>query len=104
MLDNSTPKATAIAFLKALKPRDAEAMREVCHPNATGCLIRHGKPIHTTMDQILTAVATNDGVERDEVSYDEVEHCDGDFATVWTPYNFYTDGKVCIKVAEILKP
>jgi len=30
----------------------------------------------------------------DEVSYDEIEHVDGDFASVWTPYKFYEDGKL----------
>lgn len=69
-------------------------MRAVCHPDATACLIRQGKPIYINAAQIVEQVTRDDGVEQDEVSHDEVEHCDGDFATVWTPYRFYVDGKV----------
>jgi hypothetical protein len=94
MLDNSTPTATAITFLKAIKVHAADEMREICHPDATACLIRQGKPIHITIERILEWVAKDDGTVQDEVSHDEVEQCDDDFATVWTPYNFYVNGEV----------
>lgn len=96
MLDNSTPKATAVAFLQAIKGKNPADMHAVCHPEATACLIRQGKPIYTNVAQILEWVTRDDGTEQDEVSHDEVEHCDGDLATVWTPYKFYVDGKVCV--------
>lgn len=95
MADNFTPTATAITFLKGIKTRNTDQMRAVCHPGGTACLIRDGKPMYITLDDILDRVCKDDGVERDEVSYDEIEHVDGDFATVWTPYRFYEDGKVC---------
>ena len=68
-------------------------MRAVSLPEATACLIRSGQPVYLHVTDILGKMATND-VEMDEVSHDEVEHVDGQFATVWTPYKFYENGKV----------
>ena len=50
--------------------------------------------MHILVSNILDLMPDDDSVEMDEVSYDEVEHVDGEFATVWTPYRFYEDGKV----------
>lgn len=69
-------------------------MRAVVHADATACLIRFGKPIHMTLAQVLERIDEESKVEMDEVSYDEVEHIDGQLASVWTPYKFYEDGKV----------
>ena len=69
-------------------------MRSLSHPDATACLIRERKPIHILITNVLELMSDDSNVEMDEVSYDEVEHVDGDFATVWTPYRFFEDGKV----------
>ena len=50
--------------------------------------------MHILLANVLDLTPDDVSVEMDEVSYDEVEHVDGDFATVWTPYRFYEDGKV----------
>jgi hypothetical protein len=89
-----SPLEIAKAFLAGIKNRDKASMRVLCHPEATACLIRDGKPIHITVAGILDRIDDGSSVEMDEVSYDEVEHTDGRFATVWTPYKFYEDGKV----------
>lgn len=90
-----TPLATAKTFLSGIKARNTDLMAHVAHDDATACVIREGKPVHTTIKNILERIDTVDGkVEMDEVSYDEIEHEDGDFATVWTPYRFFEDGKV----------
>ena len=92
--NTSTPLSTAKTFLAGIKARDKVFMRTVSHPDATACLIREGKPIHILIANVLDLMPDDGKVEMDEVSYDEVEHVDGDFATVWTPYRFYEDGKV----------
>jgi hypothetical protein len=92
--DNSTPKATAITFLKGIKLRNKEQMRSVCHPDATACLIRQRKPIYLLVANVLDRISDDSGVAMDEVSFDQIEHVDSDFATVWTPYKFYEDGEV----------
>jgi ketosteroid isomerase-like protein len=89
-----TPLETARAFLAGIKNRSKASMHELCHPDATACLIRNGKPKHFTIVQILERIPDDSPIDMDEVSYDEVEHVDGVFATVWTPYKFYEDGKV----------
>ena len=100
MSNNSTPTETVIAFMQGIKLRNADQMRAICNPNATMCVIRQDKPIYTLVEKVLDRVLEIDGVELDEVSYDEIEHVDGNFATVWTPCRFYEDGKVCFRNRE----
>jgi ketosteroid isomerase-like protein len=91
----SSPLEVVKAFLAGIKAGDTVAMGKLAHPDATACLIRNGVPLHTTVAVILGRIATvGEDLEMDEVSYSEVEHVDGDFATVWTPYRFYEKGKV----------
>lgn len=92
--NNSTPKATVITFLKGLKLRNKAQMRAVCHPDATACLIRESKPVYLLIANVLDRINDDSGLTMDEVSFDEIVHVDGDFATVWTPFKFYEDGKV----------
>lgn len=93
--NNTTPLAAAKTFLAGIKSRDKDSMRAVSHPDATACLIRNGKPIHTTVEYVLERIGS-EAVEMEEVSYDEVEHVDGLFASVWTPYRSFEDGKACL--------
>jgi len=100
--DNSTPLATANTFLASIGTRDKASMRAVTHPDATACLIREGKPLHFALADVLKRISDQSDIEMDEVSYDEVEHVDGEFATVWTPYKFYEAGKVGFSLPLIL--
>ena len=92
---NSTPLATAKAFLAAIKARDTASMRHMCIPDAPACNIRNGSPILSTIADILDRMdSVPADVKMDEISHDEIEHIDGAFATVWTPYKFLENGKV----------
>lgn len=53
------------------------------------------------ISDVLNRIDDSGAIEQDEVSYDEIEHVDGDFATVWTPYRFFEDVKVS---CDILNP
>lgn len=57
--------------------------------------------MHILLVNVLDLISTVSDVEMDEVSYDEIEHIDGDFASVWTPYKFFENGKVRIIVLSI---
>ncbi|KAK5723709.1 hypothetical protein LTR15_005409 [Elasticomyces elasticus] len=92
--DNTTPTSTVKTFLAAIKNHDTARMRAICHPNATACLIRDGQPIYTTVAAILQRLDERKGEQIDEISWDEVEHVCGDFASVWAPYRFFSGGKV----------
>lgn len=92
---NSTPLATAKAFLACIKSRSKDTLTSIVHPDATGCLIRDGKPNHLKLSRVFDRIlAVDSGIEMDEISHDEIEHVDGDFASCWTPYNFFENGKV----------
>ncbi|KAK5706136.1 hypothetical protein LTR97_001122 [Elasticomyces elasticus] len=92
--ENTTPTSTVKTFLAAIKAHDTDRMRAVCHPNATGCLIRDGKPIYTTVAAILQMLDERKDEAMEEISRDEVEHVCGEFANVWAPYKFFSGGKV----------
>ncbi|KAK5745529.1 hypothetical protein LTR17_001400 [Elasticomyces elasticus] len=92
--DNTTPTSTVKSFLAAIKHHDTALMRAVCHPDATGCLIRDGKPVHTTVAAILQMLDEREDEAMDEISWDEVEHVCGEFASVWAPYKFFSCGEV----------
>ena len=99
--DLAGPVKIVKSFLAGIKSRDKDSMRSVCHADATACLIRNGKPLHLPLSKVLDLIP-EDGNE-DEVSYDEVTHFYGDFATVWTPYKYYEDGKVSFKCNQFLE-
>ncbi|KAK5741628.1 hypothetical protein LTR17_003833 [Elasticomyces elasticus] len=90
---NTTPTSTVKSFLAAIKHHDTARMRALCHPEATGCLIRNGKPIHTTVAAILQRLDERKDEAMDEISWDEVEHVCGEFASVWAPFKFFSGGK-----------
>ena len=56
-------------------------MHAICHPDTTACLIREGKPMHFLIANVLDLMPDDDKLEMDEISYGEIEHVDGDFAT-----------------------
>lgn len=100
--NNDDPIAIAKQFLAGIKSRDKASMRTVTHSGATACLIRDGRPVYMLVNDILDRIPDDGEVEMDEVSRNEVCHRDGDFATVWTPYKFFEDGKVgCRSIADL---
>ena len=97
--NNSTPLAAARSFLAAIKTKDVVTMKRLSHPNGTACLIRNGAPTHMSISEPIESIGAADS-ELDEVSYNEVEHIDGIYATIWTPYRFYEDGMVGVRRLE----
>lgn len=101
MSDNSTPLATAKTFLAGIKARNTASVRSICQPGGTVCLIPEGEPRYLLVVDIFDRlIYKNAQAVMDEVSYDDVEHVDGDFATVWTPLRFFLDGKVLSSCSE----
>ncbi|KAK4958954.1 hypothetical protein LTR10_003752 [Elasticomyces elasticus] len=92
--ENTTPTSTVKTFLAAIKHHDTDRMRDICHPDATGCLIRDGRPVYTTVAAILQRLDERKDEAMEEISWDEVEHVCGDFASVWAPYKFFSGGKL----------
>lgn len=90
---NSSPVDLVKAFLACTKTKDAEAMRRMIHPSATACLIREGEPRFRTLTDTITTLEKAEQ-EVAEATWDEVEHVDGDYATVWTNFSIHMDGKV----------
>ena len=90
----SSPVALVKAFLGCVSTKDGAQMRKLAHPNATACLIRENKPNFKPLTETIEVLekAPQDFVE---VTWDEVEHVDGDYATVWTKFNIHRDGEVC---------
>ncbi|KAI9696642.1 MAG: hypothetical protein M1820_008091 [Bogoriella megaspora] len=88
---HSSPVGLVKAFLACVKTKDAAYMRQVIHPKATACLIRENEPRFQTLNE---AIDTLEKAEQElmEVSWDEVEHIDGQYATVWTKFSIHRDG------------
>ena len=55
------------AFLAGIKTQDIATMRAQLHPGGTAVLIRGGKPVQKTLEEILTLIATPSDVVQDEV-------------------------------------
>jgi hypothetical protein len=98
---NSSPVDTVKAFIACVKMKDLELMRKMIHPEATACLIRENEPRFLPLAEAINAL-TNAQQEYVEVSRDEVQHADGDYATVWTSFSTYRDGEVSIPFALML--
>lgn len=68
-------------------------MRKMIHPNATACLIRENEPHFQTLNEAIDTLGkAND--ELVELTWDEVEHINGDYATVWATFSIHRDGEV----------
>ena len=100
-MDNISPLATVKSFLACISTKSADKMRNLAHADATVCRIRNNQPSYVQLAQVIAHMKTvQDYME--ETTYDEVEHIDGSFASVWTPYRFYQDGKVGIPTSPYL--
>lgn len=89
---NSTPVETIQGFLACVERKDAENMRKYIHAKGTACLIRQNEPRFMTLHESIDNLekATEKFVE---TIWDEVEHRDGDYATVWTKFRITRDGQ-----------
>ena len=92
IIQNSSPVDVVKAFIACIRTKDLEYMRKITHPNATACLIRENKPRFKTLTE---AIDTLEKAEQEfvEVSWDEVEHIDGEYATVWATFSMHRDGE-----------
>lgn len=93
IIRNGRPVDTVRGFIACIKKKDVENMRKVIHPKATACLIRENEPRFMTLDE---SIITLEKAEQEiaEASWDEVEHVDDQYATVWTNFSLHRDGKV----------
>lgn len=89
---NSSPVDVVKAFIACVRTKDLEYMRKVIHPKATACLIRENEPHFKALSEAIDTLAKAEQ-ELVEVSWDEVEHIDGEYATVWTTFSIHRDGE-----------
>ncbi|KAJ9606355.1 hypothetical protein H2200_009316 [Cladophialophora chaetospira] len=94
---DSTPIALVKAFLSCVKTKDAASMRALIHPKATAVLIRDDEPRFQTLDDAIDTLEKADQ-ELVEVTWDEVEHIDGGYATVWTNFSIHSNGKATASI------
>ena len=92
IIQNSSPVDAVKAFIACIRTKDLEYMRKIMHPKATACLIRENEPRFLALTE---AIGTLEKAEQEfvEVSWDEVEHIDGEYATVWTTFSMHRDGE-----------
>ena len=92
IIQNSSPVDVVKAFIACIRTKDLEYMRKIIHPKATACLIRENEPHFKALTE---AIDTLEKAEQEfvEVSWDEVEHIDGEYATVWGKFSMHRDGE-----------
>ena len=98
-IQNSSPVDVVKAFIACIRTKDLEYMRKIIHPKATACLIRENEP---RFQALTEAIDTLEKAEQKfvEVSWDEVEHIDGEYATVWATFSIHQDGEASIPFAR----
>ncbi|OCK75566.1 hypothetical protein K432DRAFT_408909 [Lepidopterella palustris CBS 459.81] len=92
IIQNSGPVDVVKAFIACIRTKDLECMRKIIHPKATVCLIRENEPCFKTLAE---AIDTLEKAEQEflDVSWDEVEHRHGEYATVWATFSMHRDGE-----------
>ena len=63
-------------------------------PAGSATLIRHGAPVHLTLEAVVKRIPIDSPVHMDEQIYNSSVHVDGELGVAWTPYVFYENGKV----------
>lgn len=88
----TSPVDVVKAFIACNRTKDLEYMRKIIHPKATACLIRENEP---RFEALTEAIDMLEQAEQEfvEVSWDEVEHIDGEYATVWATFSMHRDGE-----------
>ena len=92
IIQNSSPVDAVKAFIACIRTKDLQYMRKIIHPKATACLIRENEPRFLALTEAIDALEKAEG-EFVEVSWDEVEHIDGEYATVWATFSMHRDGE-----------
>ena len=80
------------AFIACIRTKDLEYMRKIIHPKATACLIRENEPRFLALTEAIEALEKAEE-EFVEVSWDEVEHIDGEYAMAWATFSMHRDGE-----------
>lgn len=88
----SSPVETVKAFIACIGTKDLDHMRQIIHPKATACLIRDNEPRFQALAEAIDRLGKAEE-ELVEVSGDEVEHIDGDYATVWATFSMQRNGE-----------
>jgi hypothetical protein len=88
----SSPTNVVKAFLACVKTKDLGYMHKLMHPMATACLIRGNAPRFQALTESIDTLGKAEQ-ELVEASWDEVEHVDGDYATVWAKFSIHMDGE-----------
>ena len=94
----SSPLDVVKAFIACMKTKELESMRKLTHANATSCLIREYEPRFQTLSESMDVLGKA-GQHFDGAIWDEVEHRDGDYATVWAKFSIKRDGEVSTCIA-----
>ena len=74
--------------------RDAAAIKVPWLPGAVLVLVREGDLSQITIENFAHRVATSGTTRVEERIYDPHVHIDHDLAVVWTPFDFFIDGKL----------
>jgi hypothetical protein len=88
----SSPVEVVRAFIACVSTKDMDSMRKLIHPKAAACLIRGNEPEFKPLSEAIDALG-NAPQQFEETSWDEVEHIDGDYATVWASFKIQRDGE-----------
>lgn len=86
--------STVNAFLSCIKNKDRNTMASLVLKEGSATLVRRGKPVHLTLEKVVTRIPVESTVHMDEQIYNSTVHVDGELGVAWTPYVFYEDGKL----------
>jgi len=92
--DEAAILSTVNAFLTCIKNKDPNTMASLVLKEGSATLIRRGKPVHLTLEKVVTRIPVDSQVDMDEQIYNSTVHVDGELGVAWTPYVFYEDGKL----------
>jgi len=95
IIQNSSPVDVVKALIASIRTKDIESMGKIIHPKATACLIREGEPRFQTLAEAIDTLDKSEH-EIEEVTSDEVDHIDGEYATVWAKFRIHRDGEASV--------
>lgn len=81
-------------FLSCIKNKDRALMHSLVLPKGATTLIRRGKAVHLSLDEVVERIPVESKMEMDEQIYNCRVHVDGDLGVAWTPYLFLEDGRL----------
>lgn len=96
--NSSTPEEEAVlaplrAFFDGIAKHDKDAMRVPVLPGTHATIIRGGKILQLSLDELLERMPPGT-VTLEERFWDPLVRIDDDIAMIWTPYDVLKDGKV----------